>query len=1014
MPITLFSTPFGSLDIALLAGSPEARDWLSELQGPDSPKWIWVVPSQRRKRAIVRKWPGPENGRAALLPRIVTFDGLADQVATTQGIVGKKISSMERRLRVLAAWQQTLPNLASGFGTATQMDQAIKVWQDNEVIPVDAVNKRFYEQYHQNLKASNAVDRHGWLGVLASRLTAKPMDLIALVATKVVIDGFHLLSLPEIALLRELGKHIDLRLWVPCHHDGHAGELLQYLCDHLQTPWQATKPLPPMPVTKSRLDCQDMQAEVREVTRRIHQRLKQPDAPKPHEIAIVLPGPEYDPLIRQAFADAGITINLAGRSRTLLSSGPGRLIQAAINLIQNAPSIRGLMNFLRQPIILRKSLGMYIHRLGAMELEMARFAPPDDFGGWDDLLLKMGESLSEREIGIKEGELVEEEEKTRYLERKEDLLVMLGKVRQILGTIRAMAQVDISLAEAVNHLITYLSELLLGNWISPGHNTKLSLPGVVWQADQLAWQRIVSVFRELVRLPQNILPLGRQGKSDPMGLLLMVLAGESYQIKTEDDEGVQVMEIRETRGIPFEEIHVLGLKSGSYGSATEEEILRELLKEERTAQGLSLLESALLFEQLRQSGAKNLLLYRPSKKLDEPLMPSPWIETYSISKVYLGREVWLGLPGVQVATGMSQPLDLLEPFVAAEADQTAKGFLEMLHEVKRKGQIWSKQVESPQLKPWVHEYNPFFANRDKPFSPSSLEQYTRCPFRFFVKHVLGFFESDSDETALRQGSLVHKLFEEFMVWHRGIATDLVDLPSNEVATRAKLLDLWDQLLTHDPHARFMDARCRARVIAEGGIIDLYVQNLGRYKDAGYKHVASEIQVGPEQFGLDDPVYLSGRIDDHFQIPGGPSLLTDYKSGRPPGQGEFVSDHDVKKTMLQMDYYAACLKKKGFHVTKAIYLFLWLNQNNEDGRDLKNSTRMQGDYDKDWAGKPQKGPPASIDTNLAEKHLIECAGSIRKGLFPLTTFNGKGDTECTSSCLGRNICRTPVNIKVNNY
>ncbi len=1014
MPLSLFSSPFGSLDLALLAGSPEAKDWLADLQGPDAPKWIWVVPSARRKRAIVRKWPGTENGRAALLPRIVTLDGLVQLVATTQGIVVKKISSMERRLRVLAAWQQTLPNLASGKGTAAQMDQAIKVWQDNKVTPKEAVNKRFFENYLHNLQATHSVDRHGWLGVLATQLAEKPMDLAAFGAIHLVLDGFHLLSLPELDLLRALGKHIDIRMWVPCHHDGHAGELLQYLCEHLQTPWQATQTLQPLPVTITRLDCGDRQAEVREVTRQIFQRLKQPDAPKPHEVAIVLPGPEYDPLVRQAFADAGITLNLAGRSRTLLSSGPGRLIQAAINLFHDAPSIRGLMNFLRQPIIMRKSLGVLIRQVNAFEEDVTRLAPPDDFAGWDDLLLKMSASLKGRAIETNEDEIVDEEIKARHQAEKAELVLLVAKIRQILGTLRPLAQGEGTLSDVVDHLLSYLSELLLGNWLSPGHNQKMDLPSRVWQADQLAWQKIAAVFRELARLPQNILPLGRLGKPDPLGLVLMVLANEPYQIKTEDDEGVQVMEIRETRGLSFKEVHVLGLKSGSYGSATEEEILRELLKEERTAQGLALLEASLNFQQLSQSGASNLLLYRPIMNLDEPLLASPWIEDIPVDQISQGREVWLGLPGAQMASGLSQPLEHLQPFVAVVADSTAKEHLRALFAVKQQGQNWSKQLASPRLEPWVLPYNPYCSNREKPFSPSALEQYTRCPFRFFVKNVLGIYESDTDETAMKQGSLVHKLFEEFMVGHRQGALGLVDLPADDQATRAKLLHLWNQLLATDPQARFMDARSRERVVAEKGIIDLYIQNLARYRAAGYSHVASESPIGPEPFGIEDPVFLLGRIDDHYQIAGGPSLLTDYKSGNPHPQGEFVNDHDNKKTRLQMDYYAAGLKKKGINVTKAIYLFLQVNETTEDAELLKGSTRMQGEYDKEWAGKPRNGPPAAIDTDLAEKHLLECAGAIRGGRFPLTTFREEKETECNTFCPGRNICRTPVNIKINTY
>lgn len=116
--------------------------------------------------------------------------------------------------------------------------------------------------------------------------------------------------------------------------------------------------------------------------------------------------------------------------------------------------------------------------------------------------------------------------------------------------------------------------------VVPGAKTCEAVDLAVMQADQLAWFKIQTVLGDLAGVPDAVLPANRSGRRDDLNLISMILETENYQIKTEDDEGVQVMEIRETRGIRFEDIHVLGLKSGAYDSVTEEEVLRDLLTEE--------------------------------------------------------------------------------------------------------------------------------------------------------------------------------------------------------------------------------------------------------------------------------------------------------------------------------------------------------------------------------------------------------------------------------------------------
>ena len=73
------------------------------------------------------------------------------------------------------------------------------------------------------------------------------------------------------------------------------------------------------------------------------------------EVAVVIPGPAYDPLIREVFPRAGLPFNLAGRALDLASSRPARLLLSALALIQGQWRADLLLDFLLQPVV-RRSL----------------------------------------------------------------------------------------------------------------------------------------------------------------------------------------------------------------------------------------------------------------------------------------------------------------------------------------------------------------------------------------------------------------------------------------------------------------------------------------------------------------------------------------------------------------------------------------------------------------------------------------------------------------------------------
>ena len=1027
------------MDLAAQANCPEAQSWLADVKGSEAPDWIWVVPSARRKRSIIRNWPGTESGRAALLPRIVTLDGLVNQVAATQGVALRKIGSMERRLRVLKAWQTALPTLASGAGTAAQMDQAIKVWQDNRVIPREPILATFFNNYRENLNQSNCVDRQGWLDNISSNLHSNAFDAKAFGAKGVVVDGFHLLSIPELTFLRELARHLEIRVWIPCPNDGNGGELLAFLCEQLGATYHiaggelnaglpqwafgqmtgartiGVEMPPPGEGKLLRIDCKNIQAEAMEVVRRIRLRLKEPDAPKPHEIAVVLPGPEYDPLVRQAFTEAGITINLAGRSRTLFSSGPGRLIQTAIQRIEGAPSKRTLLDFLRQPILRRNKLKERVDELGWLETALDGMDLGRDFSGWPGVLKALRQKLDQSVLGASnEDEGPTLEEKQRFNDSKTRRAQLLDRVAEIHAPLELLAQYSGSLTETVRHLTRYLNDLDLANWLSPIKGMCNGVDPSVIQADQLAWKKIKKILGELTTIPEGLLPHNRSGDPDSLNIIAMVLEAENYQIKTEDDEGVQVMEIRETRGLSFREIHVLGLKSGAYDSVTEEEILRDLLREEKQAKARARQESCQIFFQLALSGAHALRLYRPRTQKDEDLLPSVWIESLPAVVTSPQANLGVGKCQIQILTGLAASLEgenSPEKIPAGSMDEQATNLVQQLTRERESLKTWWNYVQKPEISSdWARNLITLRTNPETPLSPSRIEQYTKCPFQFFAERMLHLEAKGRDETALQRGSLIHEVFQRFLEEYRttlGIPKGQpVDLPADRDHSKKQILGIWETALRTDPRARFFDKKVRAKVVADRGVIDIYLDNLERLRGQGIKHVASEEPIGPAKMGDEtNPLFLRGRIDDHFVWPDQSILLVDYKSGKTPDPGPFNFEFE-NRFKVQLDLYGAVLEASGLRVKQGMYLYLELGQKPTGKESVNKQTVLQGHFIREWLPGGRKDCP-KLDKEGALEHTRGVAKSIRDGVIHLTTFQDKKTTPCKDTCSVRNICRTPV-------
>jgi RecB family exonuclease len=201
----------------------------------------------------------------------------------------------------------------------------------------------------------------------------------------------------------------------------------------------------------------------------------------------------------------------------------------------------------------------------------------------------------------------------------------------------------------------------------------------------------------------------------------------------------------------------------------------------------------------------------------------------------------------------------------------------------------------------------------QPVAPTALEAWARCPFSYFVRHVLGVREIDAlqEELSLRpadRGVLVHTVLESVV----GELIRSGDLPEP------------DQPWSISAHARLvaeLDARCQATE-AEGEVglalhwqleqrrlrrrLDGFVElDLAARAAHGVRPVATELAFGTDRpfvVALPDGrvLALHGVID---RVDAGPDRLAviDYKTGRArSSQTDPFVGRDVR---LQLPIYA---------------------------------------------------------------------------------------------------------------
>jgi RecB family exonuclease len=218
---------------------------------------------------------------------------------------------------------------------------------------------------------------------------------------------------------------------------------------------------------------------------------------------------------------------------------------------------------------------------------------------------------------------------------------------------------------------------------------------------------------------------------------------------------------------------------------------------------------------------------------------------------------------------------------------------------------------------------PIGSTADRPQSPSRLEAWATCGFRYFLRHVLGLADRDDPERvvdidARDRGTGVHEVLERFVQGALDAGPPDPDLPWS-AADRTRLQAIADDVFA-DLEQRGRTGRTLHWQLAQADLrvlLDRFLDADDRYRAATRSCPAQvELPFGlegapPVRIPLPDgrTLQFRGKVDRVDRSEDGRTLVADYKTGRPEKYKDLVDGDPVKGgTTLQLGLYAEAARQ----------------------------------------------------------------------------------------------------------
>jgi len=668
--------------------------------------------------------------------------------------------------------------------------------------------------------------------------------------------------------------------------------------------------------------------------------------------------------------------------------------------------------------------------------------------------LKSGLGLSEcarweiitREVGITKGAAQWQERLDRYLSSLTQRIDEMGKTEeaspwQIKETEKRR--------ESANSLRLFIQELSSSHTPPEGSCwseyatwardliAKYAHQPAEWPEEhQASYERIITLLDELSIL-DDVVP-GGTNLAEFSLMLNNSLETSSGRTGT-TGSGVFVAPVASAQGMDFEVVYIVGMAEGAFPPRVPDDaVLPDRIRIMLTdTENLPLrqskrIEERRLFLAALASGQKRILSYpRSDTSSQRGQYPSPWfvreaghlhgahVRSTDIEK--LESEPWLSL--IYSSQHSLKYADILAPADSHDYDMSSiarwhrKGHRLEHHFLMAEGSPGCRALEMEKgrrgssftiwdgcLSELAGTNRRLGLPQDSQFSPTRLQRWAECPFKYYLGDILGISVLDRPEeimtiSALDRGSLVHEILERFITtvqkqdelpdfgkpWTQSHQELLMNIAEGEfdkaeaggLTGRRILWDLAKEEIRHDLVA-FLESDTRWRGIEQSR--PLWVEREFGFENANSLPPVILTRKNGSQLRLRG---IMDRVDE--TVSDSKLIVIDYKSGSTSPYRDMRKDLLGGGRYLQLPVYAQAVRNARGHKVE-VEAFYWF-------------VTTRGGFDR-------RGVPlAEVEDRFHEVVEIIASG-IEQGIFPANPGAPDSRENCRY-CDFKRIC--PANI-----
>ena len=719
----------------------------------------------------------------------------------------------------------------------------------------------------------------------------------------------------------------------------------------------------------------DRPCEVRNVASKIRSMLEtDPDS----RIAVVLPEPDRGHrMVKEVFSDFGIPHYI---SRGIsLSESP--LIQDLVGIIRSVSSgymREHIVNLVKSPYMDFKSKGRTI--TGNLLDNISVSA--NVIGGINGWM----ESLENRSTALKD-EILNPDISDGLKKRNEFEIKEIDAVKEFLQELFSVLKILSHSANVKDHVRNFRRVMEKMNFIFDADRSTSHEAAALKNFFQI----LESMERNSALVPSSSIDLFRF-----LSLLSERVARSAYKPGPTNYSTVQIVGMRELAGCEFDHVFIVDMVEGdiprvklAHSYLNEKEILKmKFLKKEEL-----LRQERYYFWTNINSARKSVYLSCSETDDNNPLVPSLFFQQMmdeykhekwgdnSIKGFVLKKQIE---DGEMIASGK------LSGISSATIENLVKRInSENFYREFDDYSIYDGIIEGD-LKDRIAED----FSTEKPFSPSSLEAYADCPFKFLLKYVLYLDKMEEVEetvTPLEKGNMIHHILFRF---YNGII--------NKKVTDSNFEDAFEQIvkIANDEMDRFHFRGpsweyYRNSLVKKEGLLHTFLKRECEFEPAGFNPAFFELSMGTK---IDPKNRDKNSVADPVEIDlGGQTLKLKGKIDR--------VDINDEKEFIVIDYKTGDLAAKK-SISEGLSLQLPLY--------LKALERIQPGYKGVGGGYFQiknrnkccfqmyLGPKKlEEDIDRCFEKVREYLDAIRDGQFNISSDPKK---KCNKYCPGKRICR----------